>query len=183
MHQEINSEAASSSSQLRAAVSPKRARVEEEFQTNETMQDLHGTIEELEKTRKELDQVTKTMLSVEEDNDMWKKLFEDCTKKQGQEIERLRQEYKKQWKRLALTTAVEKAIPARNVPRGQSPVELLMPRGLSQTVEVRPPTTTGRVTTPDPSDNLDDPVMEQTLRTLIETAGRLVANRNAAGSG
>ena len=57
------------------------------------------------------------MLSVEEDRDMWKKLFEDCTKKQGQEIEHLRQEYKEQSERLALTTVVEKAIPARNVPR------------------------------------------------------------------
>ena len=74
---------------------PKRARVEEEVQTNEPRQDLNGTIEELEKTRRELDQVPKTMLTVEEDRDMWKKLFEDCTKKQGQEIERLRQEYKK----------------------------------------------------------------------------------------
>ena len=94
MHQEMNSEAASSSSQLRVAVPPKRARVEEEVQTNETMQDLNGTIEELEKTRRELDQVTKTLLSVEEDRDLWKKLFEDCTKKQGQEIERLRQNIK-----------------------------------------------------------------------------------------
>ena len=52
MHQEMNSEAASFSSQLRAAVPPKRARVEEGVQTNETMQDLNGTIEELEKTRR-----------------------------------------------------------------------------------------------------------------------------------
>ena len=51
MHQEMNSEAASSGSPLRAAVPPKRARVEEEVQTNETMQDLNGTIEELEKTK------------------------------------------------------------------------------------------------------------------------------------
>ena len=70
MHQEMNSEAASSSSQLRAAVPPKRARVEEEVQTNETMQDLNGTIEELENTRRELDRVTMTMLSVEDDRDM-----------------------------------------------------------------------------------------------------------------
>ena len=90
MHQEMNSEAASSSSQLRAAVPPKRVRVEEEVQTNETMQDLNGTMEELKKTRKELDQVTKTMLIVEEDRDMWKRLFEDCNKKQNQEIERQR---------------------------------------------------------------------------------------------
>ena len=43
MHQEMNSEAALSSSQLRAAVPPKRARVEEEVQANETMQDLNGS--------------------------------------------------------------------------------------------------------------------------------------------
>ena len=67
MHQEMNSEAASSSSQLRAAVPPKRARVEEEVQTNETMQDLNGTVEELEKTRRVLEEMTKTMLSTEED--------------------------------------------------------------------------------------------------------------------
>ena len=36
MHQEINSEAASSSLQLRAVVPPKRARVEEDVQTNKT---------------------------------------------------------------------------------------------------------------------------------------------------
>ena len=42
MHQEMNSEAASLCSQLRAAVQPKRARVEGEVQTNETMQDLNG---------------------------------------------------------------------------------------------------------------------------------------------
>ena len=94
MHQEMNSEAISSSSQLRAAVPPKRERVEEEVQTNETMQDLNGTIEELEKTRRELDKMTKTRLSTEEDKDKWKRLFEDCNKKQGEEKERLRREYK-----------------------------------------------------------------------------------------
>ena len=67
--QEMNSETASSSSQLRAAGPPKRARVEEEVQTKETTQDLNGTRQELEKTRRKLDQVTKTMLSVEEDRD------------------------------------------------------------------------------------------------------------------
>ena len=62
-------------------------------------------------------------------------------------------------------------------------MELLTPRELSQTTETRLPATTGRVTTPDPSDTLVDPVVEQTVRKLIETAGRLVANRNAPGSG
>ena len=71
---------------------PKRARVEEEVQTNKTMQELNGTVEELEKTRMELDEITKTILSTEENRDMWKKLFEDCNKKQGEEIERLRRE-------------------------------------------------------------------------------------------
>ena len=74
-------------------------------------------------------------------------------------------------------------IPARSIPRGQSPMELLTPREMSQKTESRLPTATDRVTTPDPSDILGDPVVEQTLRKLIETAGRLVANKNAPGSG
>ena len=137
MHQEMNSEAASSSSQLKAAVPPKRARVEEEVQTNETMQDLKGTIIELEKTRRELNELTKTMLSTEEYKDMWKRLFGDCNKKQGEEIERLRRDYKERSERLALTTAVERAIPTRNIPRGQSPMEFLTPREVSKTTETR----------------------------------------------
>ena len=88
MHQEMNSEAALSNSPLRVAVPPKRARVEEEIQTNETMQDLDGIKDELETTRKELDEMTKTMLTIEEDRDMRRKLFEACNKKQGEEIER-----------------------------------------------------------------------------------------------
>ena len=82
-----------------------------------------------------------------------------------------------------MTTAVEKAIPTRNTPRGQSTIEFLTPREMSQTTETRLPATTGRVTIPDPSDTLGDPVVEQTVRKLIETAGLLVANRNAPGSG
>ena len=183
MHQEMNSEAASSSSQLKVAVPPKRARVEEEVQTIETMQDLNGTIEELETTRKELDEMTKTMLTIEDDRDMWRMLFEACNKKQGEEIERLRRGYKQRSERLSLTAAVEKVIPTRDFPRGQSPMELLTPREISQTTETRLPAATSRVTIPDPSDTLGDPVVEQTMRKLIETAGRLVANRNAPGSG
>ena len=183
MHQEMNSEAASSSSPLKIAVPPKRARVEQGVQTNQTMQDLDGMKAELERTRKELDEVTKTMLITEDDKDMWMELFEDCNKKQGEEIERLRRDYKERSERVALTTAVEKVIPARSIPRGQSPMELLTPREMSQTTETRPPTTKGRVTIPDPSDTLGDPVVEQTVRKLIETTGRLVANKNAPGSG
>ena len=56
---------------------------------------------------------------------------------------------------------------------------LLTPREMSQTAETRLPATTGGVTIQDPSDTLGDPVVEQTMRKLIETAGRLVANRNA----
>ena len=74
-------------------------------------------------------------------------------------------------------------IPARSIPRGHSPMELLTPREMSQTTETRLPTATDRVTIPDPSDTLGDPVVEQTVRKLIETAGRLVANNNAPGSG
>ena len=52
MHQEMNSEAASSGSPLRAAVPPKRAKVEQKVQTNQTMQDLDGMKNELERTKK-----------------------------------------------------------------------------------------------------------------------------------
>ena len=183
LHQEMNSEDASSSSPLRIAVPPKRARVEQGVQTNQTMQDLDGMKDELERIRKELDEVTKTMLITEDDRDMWKKLFEDCNKKQGEDIERLRRDYKERSERKALTTAVEKVIPARSIHRGQSSMVLLTPREMSQTTETRPPTTTGRVTIPDPSDTLDDPVVEQMVRKLIETARRLVANKNAPVSG
>ena len=183
MHQELNSEAASSGSPLRAAVPPKRAKVEQRVQTNQTMQDLDGMKDELERTKRELDEMTKTMLSTEENRDILKKLFEDCNKKQGQEIERLRQDYKERSERMALTTAVEKVIPARSIPRGQSPMELLTPREMCQTTETRLPTATDRMIIPDPSDALGDPVVEQMVRKLIETAGRLVANKNTPGSG
>ena len=183
MHQEMNSEAASSGSPLRAAVPPKRAKVGQKVQTNQTMQDLDEMNDELKSTKKELDEMTKSMLQMEEDRDMWRKLFDDCNKKQGQEIERLRQDYKERSEQMALTTAVEKVIPARNIPRGQSPMELLTPREMSQTTDTRLPAETNRVTIPDPSDTLGDPVVEQTVRKLIETAGRLVANKNAPVSG
>ena len=183
MHQEMNGEAASSGSPLRAAVPPKRAKVGQKVQTNQTMQDLDEMNDELKSTKKELDEMTKSMLQMEEDRDMWRKLFEDCNKKQGQEIERLRQNYKERSEQMVLTTAVETVIPARNIPRGQSPMELLTPREMSQTTETRLPAETNRVTIPDPSDTLSDPVVKQTVRKLIETAGRLVANKNAPGSG
>ena len=183
MHREMNSEATSSGSPLRAAVPPKRAKVAQKVQTNQTMQDLDEMNNELKSTKKELDEMTRSMLQMEEDWDMWRKLFEDCNKKQGQEIERSRQEYKERSEQMALTTAVEKVIPARDIPRGQSPMELSTPREMSQTTETRPPVETNRVTIPDPSDTLGDPVVEQTVRKLIETAGRLVANKNAPGSG
>ena len=83
------------------------------------------------------------------------------TGKQGEEIERLRRKYKERSERLALTTAVERAIPAGNIPRGQSPMEFLTLRELNQKTETQLPATTGRVTIPDPSDTLGDPVVEQ----------------------
>ena len=71
--------------------------------------------------------MTEIMLTIEEDKDMSKKLFEDCNKKHGEEIERLRREYKQRSERMSLTTAVEKVIPTRDIPRGLSPMKLLTP--------------------------------------------------------
>ena len=104
-------------------------------------------------------------------------------RKEGEGIECLRREYKERSERLALTTAVEKAIHTRSIPRGQSTMELLTPRELSQTTETRLLATTGRVTILDPSDTLGDSVVEQTVRKLIGTAGSLVASRKSPGSG
>ena len=84
--------------------------------------------DELETTRKELDEMFKAMLYIEEDRDMWRKLFDDCNKKQGEEIERLRREYKQRSERLSLTAAVENVKPTRDIPRRQSPMEILTPR-------------------------------------------------------
>ena len=151
MHQEMNSEADSSGSPLRAAVTQKRAKVEQKVQTNQTMQELDGIKDELERTKRELDEVTKTRLIAEDDRGMWKRLFEYCNEKQGEEIERLMQDYKEQSERMALTMAVETVIPARSISRGQSPMELMTPREMSQTTETRLPTATDRVTIPDPS--------------------------------
>ena len=99
------------------------------------------------------------MLRTEENRDIWRRLFEDCNKKQGEEIERLRQESKDQSKRLGLTT-MELSLSAGSVPCGQSLIELLRPRELSQTTEVQVPTALGRVTVPDSSNTLGDPVEE-----------------------
>ena len=80
MHQEMNSEAASSGSPPRAAVPPKRAKVGQKVQTNQTMQDLDEMKNELESTKKELDEMTKSMLKMEDDRDMWKNCSKTATK-------------------------------------------------------------------------------------------------------
>ena len=80
---------------------------------------------------------------------------------------------------MRIQAAIEKLITTRDIPRGQSPMELLTPREMSQTIETRLPAATGRVKIPDPSDTLGDPVVEQTMRKLIETG----ADRNAPDSG
>ena len=43
---------------------------------------LMAANEKLRSTKKELDEMTRSMLQMEEDRDMWRKLFEDCNKKQ-----------------------------------------------------------------------------------------------------
>ena len=170
-HQKLGSEAALSSSQLKAAVPDNRTRAEEEVQTSRTMEDLTETRDELDRVLK------KTFARTQEDRDMWKRLFEDCNKTQGEEIERLRKEYKEQSERLGAAKA-ERLLLAENVPREQSPMELQTPRGLSQLTEVKNSTRSNRVTIPNPSDNLGNQVVKTTMKQLVEAAGRHVANRN-----
>ena len=82
-----------------------------------------------------------------------------------------------------LATAVERSLPSRSVPRRQFPMELQTPRELSQTTEMQTPAAPSRVTIPDRSDTLGDPVVERTMQQLVETTGRLVANRSVPESG
>ena len=69
----MSSEAALSSSQLKAAVPAKRGSVEEKVQMIETM-------EVLNETRDKLDRVRKTLVRTEEDRDMWRRLIEGATR-------------------------------------------------------------------------------------------------------
>ena len=108
----MSSEAALFISQLKVAVPVKRARVEKE-----------------EKSKDELDQVRKTLTRTEEDRDMWRKQFEDWNKKQGEEIECLKQEYKERSERLRIAKT-ERPLQAGSISRGQSPMEFLTPREL-----------------------------------------------------
>ena len=147
----------------------------EEMQTNETMEHLNETKDELERVRK-------TLLRTEEDRDMWRRLFEDCNKKHGEEIERVRQENKERTDRLRLAS-LERSLPAGSVPRGQSPVELLKLRELKQATNLQIQTAPNRVTIFDPSDTLADPVGERTMQQLVEAAGRLVASRGVPSFG
>ena len=123
---------------------------------------MNETMEHLNQTRDELERVRKTLAKTEEDRDMWKRLFEDLTKKQGEEIECLRQEYYEQSERLRIAKT-ERPLPAGSFPRGLLPTELQTPRELSQTTEVQVPTGPGRVAIPDPSENLGNPVRERTM--------------------
>ena len=61
-------------------------------------------MDHMNETKDELHRVRQILVRTEEDRDMWRRLFEDCNKKQGEEIERLRQEYKEQSERLGLAT-------------------------------------------------------------------------------
>ena len=111
-HQETRGEAASSTSQLKAAVLAMTTTVEEEVQTNETMEDLN-------ETRHELDRVKETWLELKKIEICGR----DClitAKKQGQELEHLRQECKEQSERLGIAKK-ERPLSARSVPRGQLP--------------------------------------------------------------
>ena len=71
-------------------------------------------------------------------------------------------------------------MPARDIPRRQSPMELITPPERSQTTDEKIWTADRIVTFSDPSDTLGDRVVEQTVQKLIETAVRLLANRTGA---
>ena len=74
MHRELNSEATSSGSP------PKRAKVTQKVQTNQTIQDLDEMNDQLRSTKKELDEMTKSMLQMEEDRTCGESCLKTATK-------------------------------------------------------------------------------------------------------
>ena len=115
-------------------------------------------MKDLTETKDELDRVKETSLRTEEDRDMWRRLFKDCNKKQGEEIR-----IEGSTGTTGINDSSRKKNTRKGIPRGQSPMELLTPRELSQPTEERIPTAAGRVTIPDPSDTPGNPVVEQTV--------------------
>ena len=65
----------------------------------------------------------KTLARTEENRDIWRILFEDRNKKQKEEMERLRQEYKERSEQLGIAKT-ERLSPAGSVTCGQYPMEL-----------------------------------------------------------
>ena len=110
---------------------------------------------------------------------MWRKLFEDATRRQEEEKARLKRENNERSECLKQPDLEE---PERNAARRNQPVELLTLNELSHTTEMQKTSGSGRLTIQNPSDSLGDPVVERTMRELVETAGRIVANRQALGS-
>ena len=72
---------------------PKRAREEEEVQTN-------GTVEDITEEGYELYRVRKKNKRTRDERETWRRLFENCNKKQEQELERLWKKQKEKSKRL-----------------------------------------------------------------------------------
>ena len=61
--------------------------MEDEVHTNESIKDIR-------ETRNELNRKKQTSAPIQKDRDMTRRLFEDCNKKQKEEIECRRREYK-----------------------------------------------------------------------------------------
>ena len=93
MHPKMSSKAASSSSKLRAAVPPKGTRVEEEVQTNETLEDTSEKEDQLERVKEEL-------ARKQQDWGLWRRLFEDANRRQEEERARLKGEHTERSERL-----------------------------------------------------------------------------------
>ena len=106
-------------------------------------------MEDLNETSDELGRVRKTLARTDKYRDSWRKLFEDWNKKQGEEIERLRQENKEQSEQLGISKTKPR-LPGQSVPCSQLPMELLTPREVSQTTEAQVPTGSIRETNPGP---------------------------------
>ena len=117
----------------------------------------------------------KTLARTLENRDMWRRLFGDCNLKQREEIEnfsrsiRIDQNDCRFTCRKRFTWAIADEAPDKMRAESDNRCDAQ--------------TESGRVTIPDPSDTLGDPIFVKTMRQLVEAAGRIVAKKNVPGSG
>ena len=110
-------------------------------------------MQEISEKGDQLEMIKEELARTQQDRDMWRKILEEANRRQREEKARLKREHKK---RSDCLKQLDLEKPERDVPRRNQPVELLTPREPSQTTEMQVTSGSGRLMTPNPSDDRGD---------------------------